>query len=204
MELNFNQLRKRHHKGVYRLVEKIDRRCAFVVVANGCRHYFDLYGDCGSSGGDGGKGGKGGRSGYARIFELGSKSNVRLTVSDGQGGEPGQGGNDGRNPNKIRLIHETNYFLLVLIECHFWKEYSRSADETCLPIRTSSHGTNDEGIKVPEDQTEYEPAISINEFKEFARENQKNPLKRDDLVQFIGQMQNSDSVYFQVIQQKDL
>lgn len=141
-----------------------------------CKQYI-ISGHCGSSGGDGGKGGKGGHHGDLWVNEIGSRrSNVRLFWGAGQTGAPGMSGRIGRNPNKIIRIRRV-----------FGDEISRVRDDACSSIHAASNGANDYRIEEPETPSG-KSFISVNEFKAFLRENQKNILKRDDLAQFIDQM----------------
>lgn len=65
-----------------------------------------------------------------------------------------------------------------------WTERWRRPDQWCSPIRPSSDGVNDVGIREPDPKSHYKPSIPISEFQSFATENMNNVLMRGDLVEF--------------------
>lgn len=156
---------------------------------------WTIYGKCGGWGGDGGKGGNGGRAGFVKIFELGKSSSIASNIATGTQGDNGSVGSNGSKPGKVTLTYERTTSSSRSGPHSFgrWINISPGSDDSC-PDRPSSNSTNDNGIKNPEDASTYEPAIPINAFQVFLRENQKDHLKRDDIAAFVEQIHDSNAV----------
>lgn len=162
---------------------------------------YTIYGICGASaGGDGGKGGHGGRAGTIKIFELNANSSIVPTVAEGGDGEPGIGGSKGRQPPIIHMnrFKEENRWEEGIVSGSNstvdWTELSRQVDPDCPKLHDSEDGANVKGIQEPADLSKFPPAVPVNEFLAYIRENQTQSFRRVDLANLVQQIENSSAI----------
>lgn len=118
---------------------------------------------------------------------MGGKSLVRQIAQTGPEGMDGKKGNVTANPQKVKLLYtcqkQRGRFVMTTAA---WTKISVHDDDTCPSNANAKDGGNSENREEAQPTYLNEIAYPLNEFKAFVRENQRNNLKRDDLIGFVN------------------
>ncbi|GFQ91982.1 uncharacterized protein TNCT_143661 [Trichonephila clavata] len=154
---------------------------------------FGTSGERGGKGGQGGRGGKGGHPGNITIFELNDEDPKILKHENkgknGSNGNGGKGGSGGRNGDDVIVEYICTY---VNRDWYITERFNNNYGQSG---QNGMDGANEQGVKNPEKAISInEPAIIINHYKSYLRENLKNRYKKHSLNAFLDHLDSNKNV----------
>lgn len=192
------------HQSAYRHVKDISgpKPCQAEVTTSDlasdrCNFKYYVHAACGGAGGNGGTGGRPGRAGHIHLFALRTAPAIVTASQHGEWGAGGIAGMSGTNPHKIQLNFyvEVDYVNGTEAVRGNWTVIGREPDETCAEIIAAIDGRQANATQIEDRGTPAYYHVAINEYQAFARENQLNHLKCDDIARFIRMLHNDSVIY---------
>lgn len=177
---------------------EVTKKCFGKQLTYDCYAVYDIYGLCSNFIQSGPA--RGGPPGEVKVIELGASSLIQINTRPGEDGGVqeihGHGGNSASVKIRMKYSSKSKMAFSGSYRNYEWNEINREPDYTCAQEISTRSNTNKQSSHFGIEPENDDESLIIGSYLAFAREQEINKIKQDDIWLFVQKLLNINQINY--------